>query len=119
MQCPSNKQDYIVDHVTVSDKIQESGQRLHCLVTHMLKFNDQFLPQFVINCGHSKGRRFVGQKGAVVGALKVQFQVCNPKINLVRGLTQRGDDPPTFKGFTLHQIQVIGVFENATLETAA
>jgi len=85
----------------------------------MLKFNDQFLPQFVVNCGHSQGRRFVSQKGAVVGALQVQFQVCNPKIKLVKALTQRGDNTPTFKGFALHQIQVIGVFENAALETAA
>lgn len=68
MQCTSDQQNNVIDHVTVSDEIQKLRQRLDGVIAHMLKLHNQFLSQFVINDTDRQWRRFIGQKTAIICA---------------------------------------------------
>lgn len=59
----------------VSYVIQEGGQGLHRMVPHVLELCHQLVAQLVVNHRHLEWRRLVGQKVAIVSALKVQLQI--------------------------------------------
>ena len=91
----------------------------------MLEFNHQLLTQLIIDNGNSQGARLIGQKTAIVCALQVQLQVYYDKnINKIISWLTTNDWAVnliviTVKSFTLNQIQVIRMLENAILEAAA
>ena len=49
MQSSGDQQNDVVDHVAVSDEVQECRQWLDGMVAQVLEFNDQFLTQFVVD----------------------------------------------------------------------
>lgn len=75
MEGARDQQDNIVDHVAVSDKVQEGGQRLYSVIPHVLEFNHQLLPQFIINHGHRERGGLIGQELTIISTLKMELQV--------------------------------------------
>lgn len=75
MECPCDQQDDVVDHVAVSDKVEEGRQWLVGVISHVLELDHQFLAQFVIDDRHGERRRLVCQKLSIISALKMKFQI--------------------------------------------
>lgn len=49
VQSASDQQDDVINHVAVSDEVQECGQWLNRVVPEVLEFNDELLAQLVID----------------------------------------------------------------------
>lgn len=71
VQSTSDQQNNIVNHIAIGDEVQETGQRLHSMIAHMLELNDQLFAQLVINNRNGQWWGFIGQKGAVICALQM------------------------------------------------
>jgi hypothetical protein len=99
VKCSSDQQYDVVNHVTVSDVIEERAEGFHGMVAHVLKFNNKLLAQLVIDDGHRQRTGFIGQELAVVRGLQMQFEI--------------------IQGLALLKVQVIGMSEYATLEATA
>lgn len=73
MQGSRYKQNDVINHVTVSDKVQECWQWFHSMVPHVNKFNDKFLSQFVINDRHCQGTWLISKETTIICPLEMQF----------------------------------------------
>ena len=69
MQCLSR-------NAPVRDEVEEGCEGARGVVAHVLELCDELLAQLVVDHGDLERRRHVGQEVAVVGRLKVQFQIC-------------------------------------------
>ena len=59
----------------VSDEVEKGGEGPRGVVAHVLKLGHELLAQLVVDHRDLDRRRHVGQEVAVVGRLKVQFQI--------------------------------------------
>lgn len=73
MKRPGDQQDDVVNHVAVSDKVEEGRERLNSMVAQVLEFNHKLFAKLIIDDRHSQWRRFVGEKLSVVSALQMQL----------------------------------------------
>lgn len=82
MECASDEQDDVVDHVAVGDEVEEGRQWLDSVISHMLELDDSLFAKFIVNHRDGERWRLVGEKLAIVGALQVEFEICK-KENLL------------------------------------
>jgi len=69
------------------------------VVPHVLELDDQLFAQLVVDDGYRQGRGLVGQEAAIVGSLQMQLEI--------------------LQGLALHQVQVVGLLQDAALEAPA
>ena len=62
-------------NIPVSYEVEEGGEGTRGVIAHVLELCHELLAQFVVDHGDLERRRHVGQEIAVVGRLKVQFQI--------------------------------------------
>lgn len=75
VQCASDQQNDVVNHVAVGDEVQECRQWLDGMVAQVLELNHQLLAQFVVDDRNRQRRWLIGQELTVIGALQMQFQI--------------------------------------------
>lgn len=64
-----------MDSWHLRDEVQEAGQRLIGMVSHMAELHHHFLLQLVIDDGDRERGSLVGQKVPIVCALEMKLQV--------------------------------------------
>ena len=66
-----DQQNDVINHVAVSDEVQESGSVSYGMITHMLELRHQFFFQIVINLADLEWAGDVSQEITVVSALQM------------------------------------------------
>lgn len=73
MECASDEKNDVINHVAVSDEIQESWKWLNGMISHVLELNDELLAQLVIDDRNGKWWWFIREKRTIICSLKVEF----------------------------------------------
>lgn len=71
MERACDQQNDVINHVAVSDEVQESGSVSYGMITHMLELRHQFFFQIVINLADLEWAGDVSQEITVVSALQM------------------------------------------------
>ena len=66
------------------------------MIANVLEFGHQLFSKLIVDDGHIERRSLVGQEVAIIGGLEMKLQIV--------------------QCFTLHQIEVVGLFDDAALE---
>lgn len=73
VQSTSNQQDDVINHVAVSNEVQERRQWLDRMIPEVLELNDKLFAQLVVDGRDGERTRLIGKEGTIVGTLQVKL----------------------------------------------
>ena len=111
MQCSSNEENNIVDHVGVSDVVEELGKLAASIRAYVIELVDQTLRGLFGDCRCADGRCFVCEKVPIVCRCQLELEVCEWALV---GCSRRCTGHRTIKGLALGQIAVMALSEQAS-----
>lgn len=72
---PGDQQDDVVNHVAVSDEVEEGRERLDGVISHVLELNHKLFAQLIVDDRHSQRRWLIGEELSVIRALQMKLQI--------------------------------------------